>query len=195
MIGGAGTKNPVPEVAPGVECWGINNLIYGPGGKRRFAHCTHWFDLHHRPHIEARRSGNMWGEYRRLQIPLLMWERFPDLPTSEVYPHEAVREMFGGTRLFTSSLDWMVALALYRGVTEIELYAFRMTHPNYQFQVGSGRWWLKQCADRGVKVTHLSYSTLNKISREVEFKPPRPESKHLMYGLETTDRSKLYRGR
>ncbi len=195
MIGGAGTLTPVPPIEPDVERWGINNLICIPTGPKRFKGCTRWFDLHSREHIVGRKKSNAWGWYQRLDIPLYMWQHFEDLPSSIPYPHEAVREMFGGTKLFTSTLDWKIALALFEGFEEIELYAYRMGQPNYKHQVGSGRWWLKQCADRGVKVTHLSPSALANISREVEFKPPRPESQHLMYGLETTDRRLLYHGR
>lgn len=194
MIGGAGTLSPVPPVVPGVERWGMNNLITMAGGKKRFADCTRWFDLHHKDHI-IRRKRNVWGWYRTLEIPVYLWQTFDDLPTSVAYPRVEVQRMFAGTRLFTSSLDWLIALALYEGFEEIELYAFRMGHLSYLHQVGSGRWWLKQCADRGVKVTHLSPSALAGISRTVDALPPKPEAHHLMYGFETADRTKLYRGR
>lgn len=195
MFGGAGTKEPVPEIVPGVERWVINNLIKMPTGPKRCKGATQWFDLHWKEHIESRGGGNVWATYQKLDIPLYMWKHYEDLPTSTPYPIKEIQAFFGGTRLFTSSLDYMVAKALFEGYEEIELYAFRMGNPLYRHQVSSGRWWLKQCADRGVRVTHLSPSTLNSISREVDFKPPRPDSTHLMYGLETTDRSKLYRGR
>lgn len=199
MFGGAGTDAPLPPIEPGVERWGLNNLVrVFPA---RFEGVTRWFDLHPKQYIVSPKSlggrggANMWGWYRTLDIPLYMWETHPDLPTSTVYPLQAVREMFGGTRLFNSSLDWQIALALYEGFDEIELYAFRMASTNYQHQVSTALWWLKQCADRGVTVTHLSPSSLAGISRVVGLKPPQPEPHHLMYGLDTTDRSKLYRGR
>jgi hypothetical protein len=195
MFGGAGTLKPVPPVVPGEERWGLNNLRKMKASGGRFDACTRWFDLHWKEYIISDGKRNVWGWYQRLTIPVYLWQTYPDLPTSVAYPVEAVRTMFGGTRLFTSSLDWQIALALYEGFEEIELYGFRMGHPSYKHQVGSGRWWLKQCAERGVKVTHLSPSCLEGISREVDFKPPHPEPHHLMYGLETTDRSKLYRGR
>ena len=201
MIGGAGTEYglkglsvPVPPVEPGVERWGINELYYMAGGKKRFAHCTRWFDLHHKAHIIGRKR-NTWGRYQTLDIPVYLWETFPDLPTSRVYPRAEVQRMFGGTRLFNSSLDWLIALALYEGFTEIELYAYRMGHPNYKHQVGTAQWWLQQCYKRGVKVTHLSPSVLAGVSKIVDALPPKPEAHHLMYGFETSDRSKLYRGR
>lgn len=195
LIGGADTKTPVPVVEAGVERWGINNLVRGRGMGPRFKHCTRWFDLHEKAHIVARKSGNIWNWYQKLEIPLYMWTTFADLPTSCVYPSNQVRAMFGGTRLFTSSLDWQIALALYEGFEEIELYGYRMTHPNYRFQVGSGQWWLRQCAERGVKVAHLTPTALTSIARRATLLSPQPGPQHLMYGLETTDRSKLFRGR
>lgn len=194
LIGGAGTSVPVPEVVPGVERWGINELRFMAGGVKRFAHCTRWFDLHHKPHIVGRKR-NAWGWYRSLDIPLYLWQTYEDLPTSRVYPLKDVQREFGGTRLFTSSLDYLLAYALLLRFDEIELYAYRMGHPSYRHQVGSGRWWLKQCEVRGVKVTHLSPSMLAGISRTVDTLPPKPEAHHLLYGLETTDRGLLYHGR
>lgn len=192
MFGGAGTLTPVPEIEPGVERWGMNNLIVMPTGPKRFKGCTRWFDVHHKEHIVARRRGNVWGWYQKLQIPLVMCETYVDLPMSEAYPLAEVQDMFDGTRLFTSSLDYMLAYAVFKRFEEIELYAFRLGNPRYLHQVASGRWWLDQCFKRGVKVKHLSPSAL---ASEVALKPPRPEAHHLMYGFETTDRSKLYRSR
>ncbi len=195
MIGGAGTKVPVPPIREGQERWGLNNLVRCPDGAKKFKGATRWFDVHHKEHILSRGGPGIWGWYQKLDIPLYMWQHHDDLPTSERYPIEAVQAEFGGTRLFTSTLDYKIGLALLEGFEEIELYAYRMGNPLYRHQVSSGRWWLKQCALRGVKVTHLSPSALVNLVREVDAKPPKPEARHLMYGLETTDRSKLYRGR
>lgn len=199
MIGGAGTDEPVPPIEPGVERWGLNNIV--KVFPQRFEGVTRWFDLHPKHYIVSNKSkggrggANMWGWYQTLTIPIYLWQTYDDLPTSVAYPVDAVRAMFGSTRLFSSSLDWQIALALYEGFDEIQLYAFRMGQPNYRHQVGSGRWWLAQCAKRGVRVTHLNETKLQGLLTEVEFKPPRPDSTHLMYGLETTDRSQLYHGR
>jgi hypothetical protein len=195
MFGGAGTKAPVPEIVEGVERWTINNLVILPTGPKRCKGATRHFDLHSKDHIEGRRQANMWGRYQKMTIPVYLWQTYPDLPTSTVYPLADVRAMFGGTRLFTSSLDWLLALALFEGFEEIELFAYRMGHPHYMHQVSSGQWWLRQCAERGVKVTHLSPTALESVARRASILSPQPGPEHLMYGLETTDRTKLYRGR
>ncbi len=197
LIGGAGTKTPCPIIVPGGERWGINNLISMPTGPKRFKGATRWFDLHHKEHIVTRRGGgNVWGWYQKLEIPVYLWDVHPDLPTSKAYPRSDVQAMFGGTRLFNSSLDWLLALALYEEFTDIDLYAFRLDNFRYMHQVSSGQWWLNECIQRGVRVTALSpCMPFDALSRRVVMNPPPADSTHLMYGFETTDRSKLYHGR
>lgn len=192
MIGGAGTLSPVPPIVEDQERWGLNNLITLPTGPKLFKGCTRWFDVHHKDHIVGRRKANVWGWYRKLTIPLYLCEAYDDLPTSEAYPLAEVQDMFDGTRLFTSSLDYMLAFALLKGFEEIELYRFRMGNPRYLHQVSSGRWWLNECFKRGVTVKHMSPSAL---ARDLQAFPPNPMPNHLMYGFETTDRRLLYRSR
>jgi len=194
MFGGASASVPVPPIEPGVERWGMNALIKMRGHGGRFKGVTRWFDTHTREHIAGRKEGDMWSWYKGLLIPVYLTKQYDDLPTSEAYPLGAVQAKFGGTRLFCSGLDYMLAFALLKKFTDIRLYGFRLTHPGYQHQVGSAAWWLKQCADCGATVTCLTPSRLTKI-RDVIALPPKPEAHHLMYGFETTDRSKLYHGR
>lgn len=194
IFGGAGTTVPVPEIEPGVERWGMNALLKMRGHGGRFKGVTRWFDTHSREHIAGRKEGDMWGWYKNLLIPVYLTKKYDDLPTSEAYPLADVQAMFGGTRLFSSGLDYLLAFALLKKFTDIRLYGFRLTHPSYRFQVGSAAWWLKQCAERGTTVTCLTPSTLTKM-KVVDALPPKPEAHHLMYGFETTDRSKLYHGR
>ena len=200
MFGGASSKYPLPPIEEGSERWCINNLCLTPDGALRTKHATHWFDLHHKewivsPRPQGRGSLGLWQRYQRSKIPVFMWQHHDDVPMSVAYEVDEIRAMFGGTRLFCSTLDWLLARALWKGFEEIDLYGWRMGQFNYMHQVHSADWWLKQCVDRGVKITHWSPTALQKIVRAVEFKPPRPDSTHLMYGLETTDRALLYHGR
>lgn len=190
MMGAARTDAPVPPLAPGVERWGMNALIVISAGPQRFFGCTRWFDLHHQEHILGRKNGSMWPLYQRSAIPVVLWRTYDDLPASVAYPVEAVRAMFGWTRLFASTLDWQIALALYEGFEAIELYGFAMRHPAYRHQVASGRWWLQQCAKRDVVVTFLSESVLAFPVRGGDAFLPRLETP--MYGWETTDRARFF---
>lgn len=193
MLGGAGVDEPIPAIVPGEERWGMNALIKMRGGGRlRFEGVTHWFDLHTREHIRERKEGDMWGWYRGLHIPVYLIEKSPEVPFSETFPLADVQQAFDGTRLFSSGLDYMLAFAIFRRLN-IRLYGFRMMHPNYTHQVGSAAWWLKMAHDRGITVTFLSPSSIASF-KTVEARPPKPGPQHLMYGFETTDRSRLYRG-
>ena len=136
----------------------------------------------------------MWSWYKNLLIPVYLTQKYDDLPTSEAYPLADVQREFNGTRLFSSGLDYMLAFAALKRFTEIQLYGFRLVHPQYRFQVGSAAWWLKQCRDRGIAITYLTTCAAASAST-VDAYPPKPDSHHLMYGFETTDRSKLYHGR
>ena len=193
-MGGAGSKTPVPPLPPGVERWGLNALIRMRASGGRFDGVTRWFDIHSREHIASRKEGDMWGWYRQQTIPVYLTQTYDDLPTSVAYPLVDVQRAFGGTRLFSSGLDYMLALAALERFDEIQLYGFRLNHPNYRHQVGSIAWWLQQCRQRGTQITFLTPCAAADAS-VVETRPPHPEAHHLIYGFETTDRSKLYHGR
>ena len=194
MMGGAGSKTPVPVLPPNVERWGLNALIRMRASGGRFEGVTRWFDVHSREHIASRKEGDMWEWYRRAQVTIYLTKQYDELPTSVAYPLAAVQAAFGGTRLFCSGFDYMLALAMLEQFTEIQLYGFRLVHPQYRFQVGSAAWWLKQCRDRGITITFLTPCAAADTS-VVDAHPPKPEAHHLMYGFETTDRDKLYHGR
>lgn len=194
MMGGAGSLTPVPTLPPNVERWGLNALIKMRAHGGRFEGATRWFDLHSREHIASRKAGDMWEWYRRAKISIYLTQQYGDLPTSVAYPLKAVQAAFGGTRLFSSGLDYMLALAAVEGFTEIQLYGFRLNHPNYRHQVGSVAWWLEQCRARDITITFLTPCAAADAS-VVAARPPKPEAHHLLYGFETTDRSKLYHGK
>ena len=194
MMGGAGSKTPVPTLPPDVERWGLNALIRMRASGGRFEGVTRWFDIHSREHIANRKEGDMWEWYRRAQITIYLTKQYGELLTSVAYPLAAVQAAFGGTRLFSSGLDYMLALATLEQFTEIQLYGFRLNHPNYRHQVGSVAWWLQQCRDRGTQITFLTPCAAAEAST-VRTLPPKPEAHHLMYGFDTTDRSRLYHGR
>lgn len=197
MMGGAPATEPVPELPVGAHRWGLNNIMMSPRvSPVRFAGWTHWFDLHETAHIQARHKGqiNAYPWQCRQTNPIYRWVVDPAMPSSVAYPVAEVRAHFNGTRLFCSTLDWMLALAIQKGCYDrIDLYGWRMSNPFYQHQVGSAQWWIEQALKAGITVTHNSRTALSK-PRKFSGEPVMlPE--HLMYGLETTDRSKLYHAR
>lgn len=190
MMGGSTTRLAHPPLPEGAERWGLNNIFMSHTHRARFKGWTRWFDLHGDEHIQGRKQGrrNCYPWLCAQTRPIYRWSVDPNMPASVVYP-DAARQ---GSRLFCSSLDWMLALAIHEHFTHIDLFGWRMTHPAYQHQVGSAQWWVHKAISEGITVTIHGNSAL-KV--KVAAGPPPPiviPAGCLMYGRETTDRSKLY---
>jgi hypothetical protein len=198
LMGGTPTQIACPPRPEGAHRWGLNNLYRAAMVYQRFQGWTEWFDLHSTEHIQGRRIKG-YGWLCQQTKPIYRWVVDPAMPSSVAYPATPVRAAFGGTRLFCSTLDWMLALAIYQEFERIELFGWRMSHPAYQHQISSANWWIAQAQARGIEVAVRGRSmlaTLDNVGMTTLRVRPVPEivipPGCLMYGLETTDRSKLY---
>ncbi len=199
LMGGARTVVSPPIQDEGVERWGLNNLYLCLPLRARFAGWTRWFDLHTSEHIKARKGGNIncYPWLCKQTKPIYRWAVDPDMPASVKYPLAAMQ----GSRALCSSLDWMLALAIYEQFTHIELFGWRLSHPAYTHQKETAQWWIRKAQAQDIEVSVLgrsSLSSLTSIGKVVLPKSsapvveiPIPRS-CLLYGLETTDRSKIY---
>lgn len=77
------------------------------------------------------------------------------------YPLQDVIAQFG-TDYFTSTVDYALAMALYEGFTEIDLYGVNMAnHTEYAYQKPGCEFWCGMAKGMGVKVNvHGKLSTL-----------------------------------
>ena len=187
IYGGASSDTPPPEQLPGEEKWGINHLWSRAAFRPRYEGWTRWCDLHTDEHIKSRKHST-YNWLCQQTRPIVRFWPDPNMNT-QLYPHAEVRAMFGGTRFFCSSFDWMMALALYESFQRIHLYGWKMSHPVYAHQVKSGQFWIRKALNAGVDLQNHSPSSLFIVKHDLV----EPNlSRCLMYGLETTDRSKLY---
>lgn len=187
IYGGATSSTPFPPHLPGEDKWGINNLWCKVILKPRYESATHWFDLHTTEHIQKRKH-NMYHWLCKLKIPVYRWEVDPNMPTSVRYPREEVFDTFK-SRFFCSTFDWLMALAILQRYERIHLYGWRMAQLNYTHQVKSGQFWVRKAVEAGVVIENHSKSSLFTVKHTLV----EPDlSNKLMYGLETTDRSKIY---
>jgi len=94
------------------------------------------------------------------QIPVYMTEQRPEVPRCVRYPIEEVTDMLGGwtrsgekMRLFTSSFDYMLALAIYEGYDEIEIIGAEMSSSSeYKYQREGFAFWHGFALGRGIRV-------------------------------------------
>lgn len=193
LMGAAHTNLNPPVLPDGQERWGMNSLITSALLRSRCNGWTRWFDLHSNEHIKARKQGtqNVYPWLCQQKKPVYRWFMDPNIPGCVVYPDEARQ----GSRLFCSTLDWQLALAIYEQFTHIELFGFRLLHFAYQYQAESAQWWVHKAISRGIEVKIHGQSALK--VRPWKHGPPAIAIPPgcLMYGRETTDRSKLYHAR
>ena len=100
-------------------------------------------------------SNNRWGveesleaeasksEAKRLGIPYIGLHN---------YPLQEVIEFFGDD-YFSNTIDYMIALAIYKGATEIDIYGVNMLGDQYLFEKPGVEYWRGQAMGRGIKVT------------------------------------------
>jgi hypothetical protein len=160
IMGGAPTSQEAPPLADGVERWGLNGSHF-KHNTYKFDNWTRWFDLHNIPWIlQNRRDTYEW--YKSQTKPILMWQRYPEIPASEEYPIHAVRLYFNRERLFLSSFDWMMALAIAEGFDQIDVYRFRLqANQKYGFQLPSAMYWVGRARGMDITVNIHGKSNLN----------------------------------
>ena len=148
--------------APGTEIWTVNNA-FKCFTSEQLAKFTGWFQIHPKEEWEANNLAEL-QEYRDflngLTIPVWMDDVHPDYRNSRRYPLEEVIEDIGYD-YFTSSIAYMVALAIHQRFNEIRMYGVEMIYgteyvherPCVEFHLGIAH-------ARGIELTFPEASTL-----------------------------------
>lgn len=90
------------------------------------------------------------------RYPVYMTERRDEVPMSIRYPLEQVQAKLPYARqrkVFSSSFDFLMGLALMEGYRRIECYGFEMgSDTEYRYQREGAAYWIGQCDARGVEL-------------------------------------------
>lgn len=151
LVGFAESWKDAPFSDPAVEIWGINELWkYVPRWNR-------WFEIHDDETLGVTKRDLSEGEQKRhlewlskqpADKPIYMQPQFVrsgKFPGAVEYPLAQMIEMFG--RYFTSSIGYMLALAIAEGYTWIGLYGidlasdveYQQQRPNTEYLIGLAR--------------------------------------------------------
>ncbi len=96
-------------------------------------------------------------------------ETYEYIPSSVAYPFDEIATEYCGTllagdkvqRVFTSSFDYMLALAIYEGFDEIYIYGFAMRGDGeYGYQRDGLAYWMGYAGAKGIKVIQHEKSNL-----------------------------------
>lgn len=147
------TREHAPWDDPQVHIWGINEAMAFPWMRRANA----MFQMHARWSFTRQNNRNDPNHWEWLQkphpFPIYMQQVWSDIPSSVRYPLKEVIEWFGCKRYFTSTVAYMIALAMYRGYKRIELYGVEMaTDTEYAWQRDCVTYWIGRAEGLGIDV-------------------------------------------
>ena len=120
LIGKGNGKELAPLKGKGIVTWGVNDIV-----AHRDVDVCFFMDAH-------LLFGSQMEEFiiksvEKTDTPVYCIEKFDHIPTSIVYPLEEIKQAFG-TDYFADSFSYMLALAIYDGYREFDIYGF-----NYAF--------------------------------------------------------------
>lgn len=109
------TREKAPFASDLYEIWGLNQLY------RHIPRADRWFDIHENYDEGVVEGTDHIGWLRSAKIPVYMNKQWEDYPTSIEYPIDKVIEYFGRD-YFTSTIAYMLALAIIEKFERIEIY-------------------------------------------------------------------------
>jgi len=154
------------------EVWAINDLQTHIHEGWLFDQWDRWFDLHTDSHIKKHRP-LAWEWYQRSDghRPIYLHRPYAEIAGSVAYPRDDIQTLFtvGGhpCEYFTSSVDWMLALAISEGVDRVVLHGVDLwdaPHERGDQRCGA-HYWIGIARGRGIDVEIPDESSLCKATR------------------------------
>jgi hypothetical protein len=172
IVGFAGsTRDQYPKGDPDMERWGMNRLhdVTDPAPFHR------WFQLHPREVWDTPARAKEVSIYREGRCPVYLHQHYEDIPASVPFPKAEIEQRFNaylpklpdgqarlnGESYQSTSVTWMIALALLEGFEEIHIYGVDMvTDEEYGYQRPCCEYWIGLAVGLGVRVVIPADSAL-----------------------------------
>jgi len=124
---------------------------------------TRWFQIHDKSIFTRGHTTNHWQWLQEDHgFPIYMQRNYDDVPNSVKYPLREVQDKLIGNfirgeerikKLFSSTFNYEVALALYEGFERIEIYGIEMLgEGEYGWQREAMAFWLGKADSMGVDI-------------------------------------------
>lgn len=138
-----------PYSDPSWEIWACS-----PGAAPIVPRANVWFELHHIHPSEEWWHNDYIARINSYKCPVYVIEPLPEiLPQSVAYPKDVMLKEFGPW-FFTSSLSWMMAMAIMEEPEEIALFGVDMSHQSeWEFQRSGCHFFISEARRRGIRVT------------------------------------------
>ena len=150
-----------PYADPEWSIWGVNQLY------RHIPRADRWFELHTNPLVDQVEGTDYMEWMKRSEIPIYMQECSEEIPNSVTFPLKDIINRVSGRDYFTSTIAYMIALAILDGFEEIALYGVDLADDSEYFhQKPCAEYWLGIAEAKGIKVhVHERSSLLKQYHR------------------------------
>jgi len=157
LVGYAPSWKDAPYNDPDIEIWIMNDMYdFAPRYDRLF-------DIHMIDEIKTRKSrgeGNKlhYEMLKTIDKPIYMQEHYPEIPASVKFPLDILTDAYKtdsmGDKIFLAcSVSHMLALAIYEGFEEIQIYGIHeAVDSEYKDEMPSVVYWLGFAAGKGIKI-------------------------------------------
>lgn len=190
IVGGGPSRKRAPFRNRSWDIWAFSSRRW------RYRRITRWFEIHHMTDLrqqlaDKKRGRRTFGGYirfmRRLKCPVYMRKSHPRIPNSVEFPVEELLEEFGP--VFTSTVSYLIALAIVEGYEVIGLWGIDTKGPKYRRQRPAIRYLLGVARQRGIKIRFPKGRAL-RISRR-----PRMVTTRVLYAYDWRSRGAWWRDR
>jgi hypothetical protein len=136
------------------EIWGMNQLY------RHIPRADRWFEVHHNWNEHVVEGTDHLGWMQSFPGPIYVSHRIPNIPNTVAFPRAECAKI--GHDYFTSSVAFMIALAIREGFKVIELYGIDLVvGEEYAYQKPCAEFWLGLAAGKDITVgTHQNSALL-----------------------------------
>ena len=140
---------------PEYEVWGMNQLY------RHIPRADRWFEIHHNWHEHVVEGTDHLGWLQAFPGPIYNCVKIAEIPNSVPFPRADCAAT--GTDYWTSSIAYMIALAIRDGFTTIELYGIDLVvGEEYTHQKPCAEFWIGVAQGRGLTICIHANSALLK---------------------------------
>lgn len=167
IVGFAETSRmEAPFNDPTYEIWGLNELYLA------IPRADRWFEIHAENNIKnSFRDPRHWKWLEGCEIPVYMTRMYKEIKACKVYPIDLMIKEFGP--IYSSSIAEMLALAIYEGFDQIEMYGVDMALvKEYGSQKSGVEYLLGIAVGLGIKTYIPMTSDLMKVGFQYGYDDP-----------------------
>lgn len=149
LLGKGDGWKEAPTDLEDTEIWGVNNSILA--GEVDLVFQIH--DLVTPDPMYLKKRHEAVEKANENKVRIVLSAEIEGIDNYEILPLEEMIEEYGSD-YFSSSVSYMISYALYKGVTQLDLYGVNMVmNSEYVMEKGSVEYWIGYARGKGMKIT------------------------------------------